>query len=276
MARVALPQSKIKARRRRRRVVVLSLAAGIFLLLLVGVVWLAHAPLMRITTVDVSGATTLNEGDVKNAVLADVSGSYLYLFPKNNIFLYPKYQTEADLAKQMPTIAKVSVNAKDFHTLNVAVTERSRKALWCGTSAAEVSACFWLDQDGVAYTAASDLTLSLEATSTYEKYYGALLGGAPQHYLNADQFHALSALVDALVQNQQGNAIQSIEVGPTNDVHVTFADNFVLIFSLTSAGADVYQRFVLALASDAFVGHTLGDFQYLDLRFGDKLYYKLK
>jgi len=276
MARVALPQSKIKARRRRRRIIVLSAAAGIFILLAAGLVWLAHASFMRITTVEVSGQNTLDPQEVSKAVLSDISGSYLYLFPKNNIFLYPKYKTEVDLTKQMPTIAKVSVNAKDFHTLGVSITERARKALWCGASASSASACFWLDQDGVAYAGASDLTLSLEASSTYEKYYGVLLGDAPQYFLSTDQFHALSALVDALAQNQQGNPIQSIEVSAANDVHVTFADNFVLIFSLSSAGADVYQRFVLAQTSDAFVGHPLGDFQYLDLRFGDKLYYKLK
>jgi hypothetical protein len=59
-------------------------------------------------------------------------------------------------------------------------------------------------------------------------------------------------------------------------VRVSFINGFALLFSLDSAGADVYQRFVLALGADAFQGHTLGDFEYLDLRFGDKLYYKLR
>jgi cell division septal protein FtsQ len=276
MARVALPQSKIKARRRRRRLVVASLVAGAFVVIVGLVVWLSHAQFMRITTVTVSGESTLNASDISNLVLANLTDSYLYLFPKNNIFLYPKFKTEADLTKQMPTIAKVSVNAKDFHTLNVVVTERARKALWCGDSVTSASACFWLDQDGTAYAAASDLSISLEATGSYQKYYGSLTGSAPERYITPDQFHALSALIDALAQNQTNNPVQSIEVTAAGDVHVTFADTFTLIFNLSSAGADVYQRFTLALTSDAFVAHTLGDFQYLDLRFGDKLYYKLK
>jgi len=274
MARVSLPQSKVRARRKKQRMLVASLVSAAVLVVFAGAVWLAHAPFMRITTVEVSGQSTLNADDISHATLADISGSYLYLFPKNNIFLYPKFKTELDLAKQMPTIAKVSVNAKNFHTLQVVVTERARKALWCGESAAAASACFWLDQDGLAYAADSD-AFGLEASTSYEKYYGALVGDAPQNYLTPDQFHALSALVDALAQNQQGNTIQSIEVGAAGDVRVTFADNFTLMFSLSSAGADVYSRFTLALTSDAFAGHSLGDFEYLDLRFGDKLYYKL-
>jgi len=146
-------------------------------------VWLAHAPFMRITAVQVSGESTIDPQDISNATLADLSGSYLYLFPKNNVFLYPKLATEAHLMQQMPTLAKVSVNAKDFHTLSISVTERSRKALWCGPSVASASACFWLDQGGVAYAAASDLSLGLEATGTYEQYYGALTGD--EHFVQA-------------------------------------------------------------------------------------------
>lgn len=277
MARVALPQSKVRARRRRRRIIILSLAAGALLLLLGGVIWLAHAPFMRITAVQVSGQTTLNATDVANRVLADISGSYLYLFPRDNIFLYPKYKTEVALSAQVPTIAKVSINAKDFHTLSVVVTERARKALWCDASFTTEELCFWLDQDGVAY-ADEHQGFSVEIASTsYERYYGPLPDGVlPLQFLNTDQFHALSALVDALAQNQAGNPIQSIKVHSVNEVRVTFADNFVLIFSLSAPGADVYQRFLLILKSDAFAGHVLSDFEYLDMRFGDKIYYKLR
>lgn len=277
MSRVALPQSRVRARRKRQRIIIASFLAAVVVLLFAGLVWLAHASFMRVSAVEVSGETTLNAQDISNTVLGDLSGSYLYLFPKDNIFLYPKYKTQNDLLTEMPPIAKVSINAKDFHTLSVVVTERSRKALWCGSAAASAASCFWLDQDGLAYAAASDLDLSLDAaSSTYERYYGTLTGGSPQQYLTVDQFHSLSALIDALAQNQQGNAIQSIEVDGTNDVRVTFADNFALLFTLSSAGADVYQQFTLALGSDAFAGHSLDDFEYLDLRFGDKLYYKLK
>ena len=55
-----------------------------------------------------------------------------------------------------------------------------------------------------------------------------------------------------------------------------FADNFTLIFTLVDQGGDVFERLTLALTSGPMAAHKLGDFQYLDLRFGDKLYYKLK
>jgi cell division septal protein FtsQ len=276
MARVALPQSKIKARRKKRRIRIASLAGGALVVLLLLLVWLSHAPFMLINAVEVTGNTTLSDSSIADAVLADVSGDYLFVFPKNNIFLYPKFKTEADLLQQMPTIAKVNVEAKNFNTLQVMVTERARKALWCGQTLDTSSSCFWLDQDGVAFSAVFDLSLDGNGTTTYQKYYGGLTGGEPQQYLTPDQFYSLSALIDALAQNQQSNSITGIAVDTQNDATVYFENGFKLLFSLSANGGDVYQRFVLALSSDAFANHQLSDFQYLDLRFGDKLYYKLK
>jgi len=49
-----------------------------------------------------------------------------------------------------------------------------------------------------------------------------------------------------------------------------------VIFALSDSGGDVYERFVLALTAEPFEGRSTGDFEYLDLRFGDRLYYKLR
>jgi len=45
---------------------------------------------------------------------------------------------------------------------------------------------------------------------------------------------------------------------------------------VSDSGADVLERIALALQSEPFAKRSLTDFAYLDLRFGDKLYYKLK
>src|ERR1700722_14750180 len=111
MARIELPQSRVRARRKRRRIRIAYLCAAALLILLIALVALAHAPFLRITGVDVSGESTLNGNAIASEVMSDISGSYLYVFPKDNIFLYPKYRTQADLEKQMPTIAKVSIQA---------------------------------------------------------------------------------------------------------------------------------------------------------------------
>lgn len=272
MARDFLPQSRVRARRRRRRLVVAGSAAAAVLVFFGGLVWLSWAPFLRITAIKVSGTQTLATSTIAQFAEQKISGAYWGLFAKNNILLYPKSVLAASLLHALPTIASVEVHAQNFNTITIAVTERQPKALWCGEELATSTPCFLLDQDGVAYAAETGVSVG-----AYQKYYGALGGSAsPKHFLTAQQFQSLSALVDAFAQNQATNTIQSIAVSSTGDVTVSFADGFDLLFSLSQDAGDVYQRFTLALQSDPFKQNPLSSFEYLDLRFGDKLYYMLK
>lgn len=272
MVRSVLPESRIKARRRRRRIIAISSAVFLVVLLFGGFAWLSQASFLRISTVQIFGAQTIASSTIAGDVRSQLEGDYLYVFPKNNILFYPKARIASSLLTALPTLASASVGADNFKTISVTVVERQPKALWCGELASNPAPCFLLDQNGLAY--AASLNFSGDA---YTKYYGALTGSTtPKQYVTPVEFHSLSALVDTIVASQQSESLTSVWVDENKDVHMTFASGFALLFTLDADGGDVYQRFTLALQSDPFKQHPLSDFEYLDLRFGDKLYYKLK
>ena len=163
-----------------------------------------------------------------------------------------------------PQLKTADVHANDFHTVSIAVFERVPKALWCSDT------CYLMDEDGVVYTPVARGALR------YITYLGAASTTPPVHYLTQDQFHSLSALVDALAQKEASTSIQTVSVDAAGDVEAVFTGSFVLKFRLADAGGDIFERFTLALQSDPFKAHPLSAFLYLDLRFGDKLYYKLR
>ena len=288
MARVDLPASRLRSRRRKRWGLLIALVVVVLLAIFGGLVWLTHASFLRITAVQVSGQQTLDESDIQAAVQNQLTGSYWHVFAKNNIFIYPKASITNALVTGMPVIASAEVRTVDFNTIGVSVIERQPKALWCpdkdestqsGNTATstpvelDTAGCLLLDQNGIAYGPAGFAA----GGGAYKRYYGAITGSAlPKQYLAPGAFNSLSALIDALAQNQPQDAITSIEVDSSNDVHVGFAGGFKLLFPLSADGGDVYNRFILALKSDVFAGHTIANFEYLDLRFGNKLYYKLK
>jgi len=175
------------------------------------------------------------------------------------------------ILKQYPTLRAVDVHAQDFHTIVVAVTEREPVALWCGPSPAEPQPCLFLDEEGAAYAPAPEFSAPV-----YVPYYGSLVQGAPPRYLGTAQFQSLFALVAALGQKESAEAVAGVSVDSSGDVRMLFGGGFTLIFNLKDDGGDIFERFNLALGSSVFSGKTLADFEYLDLRFGDKLYYKLK
>jgi hypothetical protein len=65
-------------------------------------------------------------------------------------------------------------------------------------------------------------------------------------------------------------------IDEAGDAHLTLSNLFTLIFPAGANMGEVLQRFSLALTTEPFTTHALSDYEYLDVRFGAKLYYKLK
>lgn len=269
--RVDLPRTNLRERRRKRRILLGCLAVGAVVLVVAiaaGITWL---PFLRISAIDVHGQKTVMPQAVQQTTQNELYGGYLHLFARSNIFLYPKNTIRQTLLEQFPMFQSVDVHVENFHTIGVSIVERQPVALWCGPNVATSSSCFLVDQGGIVYAPAV-----VYSGDAYKKFYGSVVGAAlPQQFLTPSQFHSLATLVDAL-QQKVGSSVQSIAVDDEHDVRVTFSSGFALIFVLDVDSGDMFERFGLALNSNPFKTHMLTDFQYLDLRFGDRLYYKLK
>ena len=122
VARVDLPQSRLKIRRRRRRQRI-ALAFGVLAVALcAGVVGLAYIPAIRISAVSVRGAQTLASSSVIAQVRGILAGRYALIIPKDNIFLYSQHTLEGALRASYPQLQSVEVHAVDFHTIEVSLT----------------------------------------------------------------------------------------------------------------------------------------------------------
>lgn len=271
MARVGLPASKLKARKRRRRV---RAFVYIFILLCAlgaGAVALSWAPFVRIQDVAVDGVSSANPDTVTEEVRSYIEGKYWGILPRDNIFLYPKDEIHRQLLNEHPVFASVTITPAGFKALRVGAVERAPKALWCGEGPEVSSSCLLVDDGGAAYALAADFSALV-----YTRYAGPLPAGPmPRQFMTQEKFRALSAFVDEFARRLASTTVSAVVV-EGNEARVECADGFTLIFSLSDNGADVLERFDLALTAVPFAGRPLAEFEYLDLRFGDKLYYKLK
>lgn len=268
MARVDLPQSRLRTRRRRRRWLLGGALALALLLILGGLAWASRAPFLRVTSVQVIGAQAVASTSIAQFAWDELSGAYGWLFARNNIFLYPRQTIAGQLLLQNPSLRAVDVHAQDFHTVVIKVTERTPVALWCDTY------CYYMDEQGFVYAPAPQ-----DGTPAYISYQGPIATTTEvglRQYLTTEEFQSLAALMAALAQKMPDNPVGQVAVDDNLDTRVYFQNSFLLMFNLKDDGGDVFERFILALSSDVFKDKTTADFEYLDLRFGDKLYYKLK
>src|SRR4051812_15974146 len=111
MARVELPQSKLRRRRRRRRLLALCAIALVLALLIAGAAWLSRAPFLKIGAITVSGAQSIATSSIEEFVHSRLAGSYLWLFPRDNIFLYPRAAIAAGLLQRYPELRQAEVHA---------------------------------------------------------------------------------------------------------------------------------------------------------------------
>lgn len=267
MARVALGESRLRARRRKHRLLIGSVILGLTVILFVAGIFLSQLPFIQITQVAVSGAGAVGSPAITDFADQQLADEYLFFFPKRNFFFYPKQAIEAGLLEKFPTLKTATVHAENFHTIAVEVSERKPVALWCGEDSAAPRACFLLDEDGFAYAPAPEYS-----GNAFERYYGAL--AANRQYLSPEEFQSLFPLVEAIAKKETDETMSGVRVEQNGDVHVSFERGGEVLFGIRDT--DVFQRFSLALTADPFTEHPLSDFQYLDLRFGDKIYYKLK
>lgn len=269
MARVKLPSSRLKARRRKRRLLIFATILLFLCILAGGVVALSWAPFLRIQNVEVLGVSSVNIKTIQDETHVVLGGAYFHLFAKDNILLYPKDVLREDLLNTFPVFNSVGVRVKNFQTLQIEIVERQSQALWCGESIASSSPCYLLDGEGIIYAPAADFS-----GEVYIKYYGPTSMTGGKRFLSADEFRQLEAL-DKAMASQAKLSIVSVEV-MDGIGHMHFSNGFELIFALADDGAQLVEHFALAMGAEPFIKHTLADFLYLDLRFGDKLYYKLK
>ncbi|HVZ76153.1 MAG TPA: hypothetical protein VG934_02685 [Candidatus Paceibacterota bacterium] len=269
MARVELPASRVRARRRKRRVRLMIVAAALLVTVAGAAVGLMWLPVVRIQTIDIEGVSSVNLDTVRTAAQSELAGEQWYIFPRDNAFLYPREELRASLMRQFPIFKTVGIYSQNLAALSITVTERAPAALWCGESAASSSPCSLMDDSGAVYAPAADF-----AGQVYVRYYGALKAAYPKQFMTPESFQGLAALESALAGAAREDIV-AVEITPDTGV-VHFNDGFVLRYSLMDSGADVVQRFSLALAAAPFTAHKLSDFEYLDLRFGDRLYYKLR
>ncbi len=271
-SRVLLPPSKLKVQRYRRWRGLGILLGIFFILLCIGALVVLWSSLWRIGEVSVVGAQDISTSSISGVVWSDLSGTYRYVVPKNSVFFYPKQEIERSLMQEFPTLQSTSVGLSSSKTLIVSVIERDPVALWCGVDIATGTPCYLLDGSGLVYAPSANYS-----GNVYIRYYGAVATGSPPwQFLSPEQFSGINTLAEGMSEKVSSDTVEALYIDPSNDVHVIFGSGFVTLFSLSQNPTDVFNSFSLALISQPFQQHPLSAFAYLDLRFGQKLYYLLK
>ncbi len=264
--------AKLGRRRRRLFYIRSALITTAALTLVASSILLSHTPGLQVKEFSVSGNSTALTDDIVALARKIGRGAYLFVFPKMNIALYPREALASAILSEFPQLKAANISERGFTGLSIAVTERTPIGLWCGRQTSEGSPaandCYFLDEDGYIYGKAPGFS-----GPVFVRFYGLDFDGeaVATQYLPPGTFRSLEAFF--LQMRRLGLTVSSFTIKDRYDYEVDFSEGPYLLFARASDLTAVLQNLESVADSDALRG-KLSTLEYLDLRFGNRVYYK--
>jgi hypothetical protein len=283
----SLPQREenLKKRRKQRRI-----KYGIFVLvffILVGVVsYLSHLPKVRINDVELRGGLLVTQKEIKEESLRYMSGSYFWLFPKNNSIIYPQNGLKKDLSEKFKRIETINVSLEGLNKIVVEITERKPVAIWCRENLAPVSTstensklldkekCYFIDLFSTIFAEAPNFS-----GDAYFKYYGLVEKENPigeKFIASSTEFTQINNFIES-VKKLNIKPLYLLGKGE-NEYSLVLYGGGEIYFDVKKSISLAFNNLETLLKSpELSIGKTgFLPVEYIDLRYGNKLFYKLK
>ena len=261
------------ARRRMRRRVILGFAFCVFATLGVwGIGIVSYNKHLTINDVSVSGANILSPKLVKAAFEATLYDGAYHFFSNANIFLYPRESLQIALLKKFTNVRSISISRPSLFspTVQIGLIEREPAYLWCLPGKVAAShVCYEMDERGYVFSPAD--------TASTTKY--VFIGGLDTtHPVIAQTFlrGRLNRMIELLKDIERvGFTPRRVTIENDRDATIELSQGFYLKISLDTDALTIARNLQLIISSDMLKG-KMESLSYIDLRFGDRIYYLTK
>lgn len=261
------------------------------------IAYLSNLKKVNIAEIQINGNSIVDTEAIKGTVLEKIRGKYLWLFPKTNIFFYPQNTVKNELQNKFKRLKDVNLSIKNNKILEIALTERTAKYTWCGESpeallpseggskaSGKDQKCYFLDDDGYVIDEAPYFSGDI-----YFKFYG-LISGYPDSaasplglYFFKKNFKQLSSFKDTFISI----GLKPVALYATKDGEVEMflskgiksANEPKIIFKMNADFQKIMENLQAALNTEPLKSkfkNKYGALQYIDLRFGNKVYDKFQ
>ena len=267
----------LELKRKKQKALGLRLLLALFgLVLLFGVfIYVTRIPRLNIKDVEIIGNKVASGGGMEEAVRRVLGGYYLWSIPKTNFLFYPKKEIENELAGNFKGLESIDINLNANQTLEVVVTERAATYTWCGKNLpheGETENCYFVDSEGFLFSEAPYFS-----GNVYFKLYGDDLttGGYyqkqffPNIVLFKKNLEDMGLKPVALYAEDNGD-MKTILAGKQNSSPEVFWKSDADVKKIT-------ENLETALSTEPLKSdfkNKYAGLEYLDLRFGSKVYYR--
>lgn len=238
----------------------------------VALVYALRLPFWKIQKIELSGLETLGQEEIKIQINESFKGQYAFFLPRNSFFLFSPTSLADVLKSEFPRIKTATVEKKFPDLLKISIKERQLFGVFCNTitTSTSTSPCAYIDKTGFAYETAPNSSGSL---------FIKIKSDAPEARAGAK--------IDPQLMNEilylggklkKGADLETIDYEfyskNPRELKVKTSDGFKIIFMRDSDWEKTIHALKTVLNQE--IKEKRQRLDYIDLRFGNKVFYKLR
>lgn len=279
----------LELKKHRQQVFLKKFLFSLFALLVIFafLVYISRIPSLNIEKVEIVGNKIIDTEMLKTATEKEIAGNYLWLFPKTNILIYPQNNIKEELSSQFKRLRDITFSVKEGKILEVSVTERMALYTWCGVTLPESnggnaseSKCYFLDDSGYIFDEAPYFS-----GEVYFKFYGLDTlnkDNPPGSYFMGENFGKIITFKKTLEQIGLKPVVFYLTGDGDAKIFLSKGTSSMgpeIIFKANSDFQKISENLQTALTTEPLQTNfkkKYSSLEYIDLRFGNKVYYKFK
>jgi hypothetical protein len=263
-----------QARIRRTIVVCVSI-----IIIISSIIFNANLSIFQIKSIHLEGNFVTPSGDIISLVEEKLSGKYLWSIPRSNDLVYPKDEILEAISQKWLRISDVSAHIegewRGLPELHISMTERKMAHLWCEDGESDAGeVCYAADGNGYIFDLAPEFS-----GNAFLKFYGrrnfstTTAAAIGETLLSKEQLEKTLELVSGLKEVPMDPETVTAVGNTADEFSVEIKGGGKVFFVLKH---DVRQ--MLENLKSVFKSNTidLEKLEYVDLRFNNKVYYKMR
>lgn len=286
--RDVLDSRKLKKAKLRKKEVLgkrIILTFIIFVFCLVALVFISRSEKLSINSVEITGINPIDGEIIKNNIKDILSEKYFFLFPKRSIIFLPRKNIIEKIKSQYLIYKDIDISLDGLNTLKINITERYAQYLWCGNDfvlSQEKKTCYFMDEEGYIYSSAPYFS-----GDVYFKFFGGILSD----YENPIGHIFLKEKIKEI--DKLRKMLEKIDIKPVSlfvkedgDMEFYLLSLFSsiqlpprIIFNINSEYEKLVENLEIVFNSEQFLNeykNSQKELEYIDLRFGNKVYYRFR
>lgn len=249
-----------KFHRPKKRIIVLILKSRAFWLFVLFLLFLGTASYflfftdyLKIKNIDISGNSRISSNEIAGIANQELSSNFLGVIPKN-ILLADLKKIDDEIIRKFPLVSKADVKRKLFNSLSVNIEERTAVALWC-----KDQDCFSIDKEGVVFEKGGESSFIIRENNDIN------IG---ENVISEDSLKNILEIYNKVREV----SIKEISISDAGKITAKTSYGWNIYFSEGDIASQIVN--LNLVLENKIPPESRGNLEYIDLRFGNKVFYK--